>query len=348
MSAPAPQTRLRPALLLGLLAAAGLAAAALGLALGSEPVRAWQGLVEVLGRERAQWTEDGRILALRLPRVALAWLTGAALAVAGAVLQTLLRNGLATPFTLGVAAASSFGAFLGIAFPAFALPWLGGERSLALGAALLETWLVLAVARRSARADGLLLAGVTLNFLFGAATLFVRYLADPYDLARMDRWLLGSLDATSLATPASLLPWLGAGLLLLLFRVRDLDDLAFDPELAAARGVRVETSRRLLLLATALLTAGVVAHAGPIAFVGLLVPHALRPFLGLRHAALLPACALLGGAFLILADVLARTLPALLAGLLPEAFGRSSELPVGLVTALIGGPFFLALLLRRG
>lgn len=293
---------------------------------------------ELLQKPRDQWNADTRILAIRLPRVFLAWITGGALAVCGAVLQTVLRNGLATPFTLGVSSAGAFGAFLFIAFPS--LGGLGLLFNLKLGAfvmALAEILLVLAVARKSNRAEGLILAGVTFNFLFGAGLMLTRYLADPYRLASMERWMMGSLDAVTWSTPLSLLPWLGIGLGVLIFRHAALDDLAFDADLAAARGIPVAKVRRDLLLATGLLTAAVVAHSGPIGFIGLLVPHALRPFIGMYHRALLPACWFLGGGFLVLADLLARSL---------ELFGRHSEMPVGIVTALLGGPFFLWLLLR--
>ncbi|HJM39208.1 MAG: iron ABC transporter permease [Planctomycetota bacterium] len=275
------------------------------------------------------------IMDLRLPRTAIAWLAGGALAICGAVLQTLLRNGLATPFTLGVSSAASFGAFLVLAFPALELA--GSPRPLALLFAILELLLVVGWARRSRRADGLILAGVTFNFLFAALMMLVRYLADPYRLASMDRWLMGSLDIVGWETPTSLIPWLVIGIGLIFWKTRDLDFLAFDPELAKTRGVNVQATRRHLLFATGLLTAAVVAHTGPIGFIGLLVPHAIRPFTGMRHGLLLPASFLAGGSFLVLADTLARSL---------ELLGRHSEMPVGILTALCGAPLFL-LLLRK-
>ncbi len=325
------------AALIGLLAALSLAAVALVPFFGAVEVDVWGGLEQILRLPRAEWGGDARILAdLRLPRALTAWLAGGTLALAGAVLQTLLRNPLATPFTLGVSAAGTFGAFLVLAFPALAIA--NSPRPLALAFALLEVGLVLAVARRSSRADGLLLAGVTLNFLFAAAMLLVRYLADPYRLASMDRWLMGSVEVVGFRTPLSLLPWLAAGLAPVLFRLRALDFLAFDAELAQARGVNPGAARRDLLLGTGLLTAAVVAHTGPIGFVGLLVPHAVRPFTGMRHAVLLPAAWLAGGGFLALADAAARSI---------ELLGRHSELPVGVLTALLGAPVFLWLLRRQ-
>lgn len=324
--------------LLAALGAASLLAVVLAPMWGSEPIAPFRALADVASRPRAEWSADAWILYVRSPRVAMAWLAGGSLAVCGAVLQTLLRNSLAEPYTLGVAAAGSFGAFLTVAFPALAL--LGEaatQRFLALAFALAEAALVLAVARRSRRADGLILSGIIFSALFGAAIVFVRYLADPYRLARMDRWLMGSLDTVASGAPLSLLPWLVAGAALLAWRARSLDLLAFDPALAAARGVRVAAAERDALLGASVMTAAVVAHTGPIGFVGLLVPHALRPFTGMRHGVLLPACWLAGGAFLVAADLLARSLPLL---------GRHSELPVGVLTAACGAPFFLLLLLR--
>lgn len=287
---------------------------------------------------REDWTGDTRIFELRLARVALAFLAGGALACAGAVLQTLLRNGLATPFTLGVASAGSFGAFLVLAFPAAWFATQLGATFSALAFALGSLALVLTLARRSQRVDGLLLAGITLNFLFGAGVMLVRYLADPLRLAAMERWMLGSVEALHPSEAFLLLPWVATPLVLLLLLAKELDQLAFDEEMAAARGVSVARVRNLGLFAAGLLTAAVVARTGPIGFVGLLVPHAVRFGTGLRHRSLLIGCFLAGGTLLVLADLLARSI---------GVGGRSSELPVGILTALVGGPCFLVLLLRR-
>ena len=327
--------RIAAPLLLGGLAAFSLAAVLIAPLFGSESIDRVSAWSELLGADREEWSPDARILYVRLPRIALAWLAGGALAACGAVMQTLLRNGLATPFTLGVSSAGSFGAFLFLAFPV--LETVATPRIGALLFALVEIFLVLGIARRSRRAEGLILAGVTFNFLFGAGMMLVRYLADPYRLASMDRWLMGALDVVSFDAPATLLPWLVLGGAVVAWRSTALDFLAFDEELAAARGVSVRSAQRDLLLGTGILTAAVVAHTGPIGFLGLLVPHALRPFTGMRHAVLLPAAWLLGGGFLVLADLVARSI---------ELLGRHSEMPVGILTALIGAPFFLALLLR--
>jgi|FLOH01.1.fsa_nt_gi iron complex transport system permease protein len=327
----------RPRTLLMWLAVFSLGCAFLAPFLGTEPIRAATAVREWFGLENTSWSTDTRIFNLRLPRVLLAWLSGGALAVAGAAMQTLLRNSLATPFTLGVSTAGTFGAFLFLAFPSLA-GFLLLPRFAALLFALAATLLVLGVARRARRTDAIILAGVTLNFLFGAALMMVRYLADPYKLAALDRWMMGSLDVVGFQTPLSLIPWLLVGLFLLLRRTYALDQFAFDPEMAAARGIDAHKVRREGLLAASLLAAAVVAYTGPIGFVGLLVPHALRGYTGMRHALLLPACWLAGSGFLVIADLCARSL---------QIFGRHAELPVGILTALVGGPFFLMVLIRE-
>jgi iron complex transport system permease protein len=168
--------------------------------------------------------------------------------------------------------------------------------------------------------------------------MLVRYLADPLRLAAMERWILGSVEALHPSEAWALLPWIALPVLGLIAMSGDLDQLAFDEELASARGVRVRRIRGLGLLAAGILTAATVARVGPIGFVGLLVPHAIRVGTGLRHRAMIPACFFAGGALLVIADLAARSL---------SIGGRNSELPVGILTALIGGPCFMFLLLRK-
>lgn len=279
-----------------------------------------------------------RLLALRLPRVVLGLVVGGFLALAGAAFQTLLGNPLATPYTVGVAAAGSFGAFVALAAETWRfLGPLGSAPALALLFATLELTALAGLARRARWGrTGLILAGVTFNFLFGGAILLVRLLAEPFTLQAMDRWLMGGLEVVGwapvvevvlLGTPAAAILVAAAGVL---------DQLALGDAVAHGRGVAVGRWRALVLAAGAWLTAAVVAQAGPIAFVGLVVPHGVRAVLGASHGRVLPASLLAGGAALVAADTVARfvTLPG------------GGELPVGLVTALVGGPVFLALLSR--
>lgn len=330
---------MRPLPLLAGCALFSLACAAASPYAGAASIDVAAGWRDMLGAAPQDWSPDARILSLRLSRTLLAWLCGGALAVSGAVMQTLLRNALATPFTLGVSAAGSFGAFLVLAFPLGAAAALVLPATAALACGIATLFLVLGIARRATRSDGLLLAGVTLNFLFAAALMLVRYLADPYRLAQLDRWLMGALDVVDHRAALALAPWLLVAAALLVPRMRALDQLAFDEELARARGVDPRRAGTLALLGAGVLASAVVAYCGPIGFVGLLVPHAVRPWTGLRHALLLPCCFLAGGGFLVLADLCARSL---------HMGGRGGELPVGILTALVGGPFFLWLLVRRG
>ena len=284
---------------------------------------------------------DARILSLRMPRIVLGMIAGGTLAVAGAAFQTLLRNPLATPYTLGVSFAGAFGAFLALSVDALQLRLgpLDSVTVLALafscaGVLVLER---LARRRRGLDTNGLLLAGVTLNFVFGAAILLLRFLADPLRLRAMDRWMMGGLQVGSWIDLAALPLLVLPSLAVLLSQAAALDQLAVGEELAATRGVDVTRTQRRILLAASVAAAAVVAVTGPIGFVGLLVPHAVRALLGPGHRWSLPGSLVLGAGFLVLADTVARTL---------SLSGRGSELPVGVLTALIGGPLFLVLLLR--
>jgi iron complex transport system permease protein len=275
----------------------------------------------------------------RLPRVLAAALVGATLAVAGVVMQALLRNPLATPFTLGVSSGSALGAMLAITL----LPdWSSGAVTsvplASLAGALGAVAIVYALAQvrhRGFSTDVLLLAGVTLNAFFSALILLVQYLSDFTQTMRTLRWLMGDLDvagywplvvAAALLVPATaIFGWLP----------RSLDALALGAEQAGSRGVPVVTVQRLAFFASSLATGVAVSLAGPIGFVGIIVPHLVRLLVGADHRIVLPASALFGGAFLIGCDAVARTVIA------------PVELPVGVVTAVIGGPFFLWLLIRK-
>lgn len=299
--------------------------------------------VPAAARELSQGldTPRARILALRLPRIALGMLAGGSLAVAGAVFQTLLRNALATPYTLGVSFAGALGAFLALSVPglAFTLGPLSSVTVLAFAFAVADVALLYLLARRGAKLDTheLLLVGVTLNFFCGAAILLLRFLSDPMRLRAMDHWMMGGLAvggwSALMPLPAILLP----GLVILALQAPALDQLAFGEELAGSRGVDVPASQRASLLGASAVTAAVVSVTGPIGFVGLLAPHAARRLLGPGHRGLIPGSFLLGGGFLVLADSLTRSL---------SLAGRGAELPVGVFTALVGAPLFLLLLLR--
>lgn len=323
---------------LALLALLALAALAVAPWLGAEPLDPVEGARQMWSGEGGR---DARILALRLPRVVLGLVAGISLGLTGAAFQTLLRNALATPYTLGVSFAGALGAFLALAVDPlrFRLGPVSSVSVLAFAFAAAVVLLLERLSRRRRRlaTHELLLAGVTLNFFCGAAILLLRFLTDPLRLRAMDQWMMGGLQVGSWVELAPLPPLLLPGLVLLLGQARALDQLAFGEELAASRGVDVLGSQRTVLLAGSLVTAAVVAVTGPIGFVGLLAPHAVRGWIGPTHRALLPASALAGGAFLVLADAVTRSL---------SVAGRGSEMPVGVWTALVGAPLFLGLLLR--
>jgi iron complex transport system permease protein len=284
---------------------------------------------------------DAQIFFLaRLPRVLAGAMVGAALAAAGVVLQALLRNPLATPFTLGVSAGSSLGAMLAITLGAVATVGPLSPVPLAsLAGAAVAASIVYGLATRPRRpmsTSVLLLAGVTLNSFFSALILFVQYTANFAETYQAVRWLMGDLDVGSFAPLLGTLPLVAIAFALFALLPSSLNLLSLGAESAAARGVDVPRAQRLAFVSSALATSAAVSLAGPIGFVGIVVPHLVRLMVGVDHRLVLPASALFGAAFLVACDVVARTVLAPI------------EVPVGIVTAILGGPFFLWLLIRKG
>ncbi len=275
---------------------------------------------------------------LRAPRVVLGLLVGGSLAGVGAALQALFRNLLASPFTLGVSGGGALGASVAIA--------LGFGASIA-GIPLVFIFAFagsiafVAIVYRLASAGtvvmpgALLLAGVVLNLIAGAGVLMIQFVTDYTRALQILRWMVGSLDVIGMDLVWRMLIFLVPGMVLLLATTRDLHLIAMDEESAAALGVNVRRVERTVYAASSLVVGVTVAVAGPIGFVGLIVPHAVRVLFGEDLRIVIPCSILLGAAFLVLADAFARSLLG------------ASELPVGAVTALIGGPLFLILLSRR-
>lgn len=276
----------------------------------------------------------------RLPRVLAAAMVGAALASAGVVFQAMLRNPLATPFTLGVSAGSSLGAMLAILFGASAtLGPLSPVPLASLAGATVAAAIVYWLATRPGRpisTSVLLLAGVTLNSFFSALILFAQFLADYAQVYRAARWLMGDLDVGGFAPLAGALPLIAIAFVLFALLPSSLNLLSLGTDAAATRGVDVARTQRLAFLSASLATSAAVSLAGPIGFVGIVVPHLVRLLVGVDHRIVLPASALFGASFLIGCDLVARTVLA------------PVEMPVGVITAMIGGPFFLWLLVRKG
>jgi iron complex transport system permease protein len=280
-------------------------------------------------------TEEAILWEIRVPRVALAALVGGMLALAGATYQGVFRNPLADPYLLGVAAGAGLGATLAIAY----LPeGLRGQRALpvaAFGGGVLAVFLTYAVGRSTRRerdAATLVLAGVTVAAFFTAWQTFVQQ-QNAETLQQVYTWILGNIPSTGWADVILVLPYVAAAAVVILALRRVVDVLSLGDDEAASLGVEVRRIRLTLVIAATLGTAAVVAVSGLIGFVGIIVPHAIRLLTGVGYRALLPLSLIVGAGFLVLADVIART------AISP------AELPLGVVTAFIGAPFF-ALVLR--
>ena len=278
------------------------------------------------------------VLSLRLPRVVLAFLTGAALSVGGTVMQSALNNPLASPFGLGVSAGAGLGAgavmVLGVtgAAGAFLLPAAG------FAGGLLTVLLALALARAlDKRLSGVtvVLTGMVLS-LFFSAIMDLMAAMNPEYAQRINLWQMGSFAAKGWRGVWVLGPVLILCLVVFLGRAADLDLLAFGDEQAQAIGLDPRRSRRALIALVAVLTGTAVAFSGIIGFIDLVAPHVARKLFGARHRRTLPAAALLGGSFMVLCDLAARTL------------ASPREIPVGAVTALLGAPFFMVIFFRKG
>ena len=275
----------------------------------------------------------------RLPRTLSGALVGSLLASAGVVFQGLLRNPLATPFTLGVSAGAALGAMLAITF-SWSFAWAGISAAAAASfiGSLAAVAIVYALARgrhRGLSTNVLLLAGVTMNAFFSALILFVQYFADFSQTYRILRWLMGDLDVSSYQPILTALPLMFISFAAFAWLARPLNLLSLGDESAETRGLNVAAAQRTAFISASLATGAAVSVGGPVGFIGIVVPHLVRLIVGPDHRVVLPASALFGAAFLVGCDVVARTVIAPI------------ELPVGVITALVGGPFFLWLLVRR-
>jgi len=275
---------------------------------------------------------------VRLPRLLLAFLVGASLAAVGVALQALLRNPLADPYILGISSGAALGAALALQL---GLAWaISGFSAVQLCAFLFAAATIGAI-YRIAVADGripvqtLLLAGVIINAILSALILFITSLSDSTSAFRLFFWLMGSLAALGYDGLGALAVIVLIGIGVLCAQGRNLNLLSLGEDPAQGLGLDVERIKRVIFVTTALLTGAVVAVSGLIGFVGMIVPHAVRMVLGPDHRLLLPASALVGGLFLAVADTVARSLWA------------PTELPVGVITALCGGPFFIYLLMSH-
>lgn len=327
------------ALLIGLVLTLGLMA--FSLTLGSASVTIGRIVVAVLqplhflGLEIDSRTET-IVWVLRMPRIAVAALAGAILGMGGCVTQAILKNPLATPYTLGVSAGAGFGAALSLLFGIALLPGALAIVANAFLFALIPAVVIIAVSRRTSFApETTILLGVGMSYVFGAANTLLQFFAESDALRAAVFWLVGDLTRASMTQ----VPILGAvGLAFFAVNMvlaRDISIIKMGDEDAKGMGVNVTRLRFVVLLTTCLATAAVISFTGTIGFIGLLAPHIGRLVIGSDERTLIPASALLGACLLLAADIVAKTAVA------------PVLLPVGAITALLGGPVLIYLLLRR-
>ncbi|GIG23861.1 FecCD family ABC transporter permease [Cellulomonas denverensis] len=344
-TAAAELPRTRPSRLIPVTAALVLALLVLGVlsaGTGQLGVPPEQVLGSVLHRIGLDWLPlpshpngDAALWSIRFPRVAMAMLVGAALATAGAVMQGVFGNPLADPGVVGVSSGAALAACAGIVW---GLSFAGAYTTavLAFGGGLAATFLVYLLARSGGRTEvvTLVLTGVAVNAVGGAGIAFLTFLGDTQSREQIVFWQLGSLNGTRWAYVGVVAPLVLAGVLAAVLLARRLDLLALGERAARHVGVDVERLRIVSIVVVALLTAAAVAFCGIIAFVGLVVPHLIRMLLGPGHRVLVPLSALGGAVLLTGADLVARTAVAY------------ADLPIGMLTALVGGPFFFWLIRR--
>ncbi len=283
-------------------------------------------------------TVQGKILyQIRLPRICAAFIAGAALSLCGMALQAMFKNPLATPFTLGISSGAALGTAIYIisALPAAIM----GISTItvasftgAIGACMLVYGLTRAAKGFSVAT--MLLAGVVVNFFFSSIILLLQYMSDFTESFRIIHWLMGSINVTGFKTVLNMLIFTAGGSVIIWRLRNELNLMTISDEIAITRGVNLQKIRKILLLSTSIMVAGVVAFCGPIGFVGLIAPHICRLLVGADHKRLAPASMLFGAAFLGICDTIARTII------------TDAEIPVGVVTALLGGPFFVWLLIK--
>ncbi len=343
LAAVAERHRRRNIIAISALVAGFVAVFLLSVGWGAVPIRPGQVvaiLAEPLGLD-LPWAFDNRestvLLAIRLPRAVLAVLAGAALAVSGAALQGLFRNPMADPALIGVSSGAALAAVgvivLGIGtgvFGLYALPvaaFVGG---------LVATVIVYRIASRGGRTEiaTMLLAGIAVNAMAGAGIGLMTFLSDDRQLRELNFWLLGGLGGVTWEKLLPAVPLVLLAVVVIPLLARRLNALLLGETEALHLGFHVENTKRLIVTLAALATGGTVALTGVIGFVGLVVPHLVRLLIGPDHRVLLPASILLGAGLMLLADLFARTL------VLP------AELPVGILTSCVGGPFFIWLLVR--
>ena len=303
-------------------------------------------LLQIIGKEvlhlplamEPDGTLTNIVMNIRLPRVVLAGLVGASLAIAGAAFQGLLRNPLADPYTLGISSGASLGAVLTLFFH-LSLPFFGLYTlpTLSVLFSLLTIFCVLTFARkmdRSMKVETIILTGIIFSsFLSAFISLMIALTGE--ELRQIISWLMGSVSMRGWSHITIILPFFLVGTLVLMMNTHELNAMTFGEDRARHLGVNVQRRKMLILIAGSILTGAAVAVSGTIGFVGLVIPHLVRRIWGPDHTHLLPLSLIMGSGFLILADLVARTIIA------------PTELPIGVSTSLIGAPAFACILLKR-
>jgi iron complex transport system permease protein len=325
-------TRTRVTVTLAVLGAVTISVGIVAAAFGSVHISLARAIAEPLSPDRAI------LFGARLPRVLMGAIVGAVLAAAGAALQALVRNPLAEGGILGISGGGAFGAIIALVLASR----FGGADALvplsAFGAALVSTIAVYRLAQLEGRLEPftLLLVGVIFNAFWGAAIMLVNSIVNFYFMHSIIFWLMGSFEAPTYREIAMVTVFGFAGFAILIARARDMNLLSLGDDEAADLGVEVDRVRRTIFFATSVMIGAAVSVSGIISFVGLIVPHIIRLALGADHRLLLPASILGGATFTVAADLAARVAIA------------PAELPVGAITALCGGPFFIYVLRREG
>jgi iron complex transport system permease protein len=319
-------------LLLGLLL---IICAFVGLSMGSTAQNLRQILAVLAGHADQYPTLSSIVWRIRLPRVVLAALVGATLSLGGLVFQALLRNPLAEPYILGVSGGSAVGAIIGILLGMSPFP---GVAFFAFAGSMATLLLVLLIAstRSALKKDTLILAGVMVNAFCSSVIMFLISITQDSRLHNILFWLMGDLSMSNTHRTLMLLVALLPCFAVLFLLARPMNILLMGEEMAANMGVDVRLIPLVLLLVTSFMVSVVVCYTGLLGFVGLVMPHLLRLLLGPDHRLLVPACILGGATYLILCDLLARSLPS------------QGEMPVGVITAMVGAPLFILLLRRSG
>ncbi|TSI11800.1 iron ABC transporter permease [Lysinibacillus sp. BW-2-10] len=289
--------------------------------------------------EEVQKNEEMIIWNIRLPRVVLAFCVGASLSLAGAAFQGLLRNPLADPYTIGVSSGASLGAVI-VLFFQFSIIGLGTFTLpiVSIISGLLTLLVVFGLVRLSSRSlavETIILAGIIISSFIGALVSLIISLGDKDAMTQIIYWLYGSVGMRGWDYVQLIIPFMIVGAFILFYHYRELNALALGEEAADHIGVDVKRGKTFVLIGASLLTGAAVAVSGSIGFVGLVIPHLIRLIVGPNHRHVLPLSMLIGGSFLISADLIARVLIA------------PKELPIGVITALIGAPVFAFLLIRE-